>query len=303
MLPEMKRRYSALYGDEAKDLYKTLSMPLLPSLRVNTLKTSSDELFAIFDEKGVDFVELGDGAGATILRSKFSISSMEQHLYGHYYMQGVAEMAVSPQLGTEAGDLVWDMCAAPGGKTTHIAQLAHNGAEIVATDVSAEKLKALKNNIARTGVTSATVYGKDARDFFYPLRFDKVLLDAPCTGSGIMRKDPSRGVSRTLKDVAFMSGVQKGLLEKAVDDAKDGATILYSTCSLEPEENEEIIDWALGTLDVDLMALDKSFLDIAPGFCSPFGKELDERISLTGRVHPHINDTNGMFIAKLKKGT
>jgi NOL1/NOP2/sun family putative RNA methylase len=193
------------------------------------------------------------------------------------------------------------MCAAPGGKTTQMAEHMANTGAILATDVSLGKLMALKNNLARMGVVNTIVLRQDARKIKSSARFDKILLDAPCTGSGIIRKDPSRKDSRSLKDISFMSSVQKGLIQKAVMMLKDTGVMVYSTCSLEPEENEILIDWAIRNLPLEVLPYSDSFLEISPGLTCPFGKELDSQVQRCGRIHPHINDTNGMFFAILRK--
>lgn len=294
-------RYSDLYGDEINSFLDTMDRKLPLSFRVNTLKTTPFELVDSLTGKGFEIFQYGDGRYVRVSKGPFSLASTTEHLQGLFYLQGIAEMAIVPHMGLGRGELVWDMCAAPGGKTSQIAEHMENTGTVLASDVSAEKIKALKNNMARLGVTNSVVIKKDARKMVSETQFDKVLLDAPCTGSGIIRKDPSRKRSRTMKDIVFMQSIQKGMARKAVNILKEGGTLLYSTCSLEPEENEMVIDWALKNLPVDLAPLEKGFIDISPGFVNPLGQELDPRMSLCGRIHPHVNDTNGMFLAKLIK--
>ena len=294
-------RYSELYGEGLTAFLETMDRKLPLSLRVNTLKTSPGELAKALTEKGFEIFQYGDGSYVKVLKGPFSLASTTEHLQGLFYIQGIAEMDIVPHMGCGTGELVWDMCAAPGGKTSQIAEHMGNTGTVLASDVSADKIKALKNNLARLGVTNSVVIKKDARKMVSEIQFDRVLLDAPCTGSGIIRKDPSRKRSRTMKDIVFMQSIQKGLLRKAVNILKEGGMLLYSTCSLEPEENEMVMDWALNNLPVDLAPIEEGFLDISPGFVNPLGRELDPRISLCGRIHPHVNDTNGMFLAKLIK--
>ncbi|MBN1786478.1 MAG: RsmB/NOP family class I SAM-dependent RNA methyltransferase [Candidatus Methanofastidiosa archaeon] len=294
-------RYRDLYGPDFKNFLECIDRPLPESLRVNTLKATPEHVIDSLCSKGFGIDSLWDGRCILVKEGPFSIASTNENLQGMIYIQGVAEMAVAPQLGCHEGDRVWDMCAAPGGKTTHLAELMRGGGAILATDVSPEKIKALKNNIARLGVRNAIVMKKDARRLSTATRFDSILLDAPCTGSGVMRKDPSRKSSRTMKDIFFMQSIQKGLLQRAASSVKEGGILLYSTCSLEPEEDEMVVDWALSNLPLKLTSLESSFLDISHAYANPFGIELDKSIELAGRIHPFTNDTNGMFIARFKR--
>lgn len=296
----MYERYKELYGAELDSFLSAIDRPLDTTLRVNTLKTSLNALSAHLRRRGVS-LEFIDTVGMRIIDSPFSLASTPEHLFGHFYLQGAAEMAVAPQLACARNESVWDMCAAPGGKTTHVCQLMGNTGVVVATDVSSSKLQALKNNVARMGCRDTIIIQTDARTFTPSTKFDKVLLDAPCTGSGVMRKDPTRKTSRGQEDIAFMQALQKGLIEKAIASVRPGGTVVYATCSLEPEENEKVIDWALRTQPVKTEPLLASHAVISPAFTAPFGKRLNEGVSLCGRIHPHTNDSNGMFIARLTR--
>lgn len=299
--PWAYERYRALYGDDFSEFLSCMDTPLAPSLRVNTLRTTPSKLFSLFDHEGIAYEAIGDGIGAKVTDSPFSLSSMPAHLMGHFYLQGEAEMAVAPQLSPQRGEMVWDMCAAPGGKTTHLSQLMGNTGAIFATDVSRDKLSALVNNIARMGCTNVLTASADARHWAPPRQPEAILLDAPCTGSGTMRKDPTRKSSRTLKDVLFMQGVQKGLLTRAADALPEGGRLLYATCSLEPEENECVVDWALRSLPLLPEPLATTFVELSPGFVHPLDMHLSEEVALSRRVHPHRNDSNGMFMALFSK--
>lgn len=296
--PYMHERYKQLFGAELDTFLSTIDRPLDTTLRVNTLKTDHDALAARLRKKGVSLESI-DSVGMRVIDAPFSMASTPEHLFGLFYLQGAAEMAVAPQLACARHESVWDMCAAPGGKTTHISQLMENTGVVVATDVSSSKLQALKNNVARMGCHDTIIFQSDARTFTPSMKFDRVLLDAPCTGSGIMRRDPTRKTSRGPEDIAFMHALQKGLLEKAIASVEPGGIIIYATCSLEPEENEKVIDWALRTQPVTTLPLLPSHAVISPAFEAPFGKKLNEGVARCGRIHPHTNDSNGMFIARL----
>ncbi len=294
-------RYESLYESDVDAFFSIMDRPLAQCVRINTLCSSATSLFEQFDRDGIAYEEIGEGVGARVTDTPFSLSSMPSHLMGHFYIQGLAEMAVAPQLVPVQGSLVWDMCAAPGGKTTHLSQLMGDTGAIMATDVSRDKISALCNNVARMGCTNTLTFAADARSWRPPRPPDAILLDAPCTGSGTMRKDPTRKHSRSYKDVMFMQGIQKGLITQAARELGTGGLLLYATCSLEPEENECVVDWALKTLPLSILPLAPTFVQISPGYSSPLGMRLSASVELSGRVHPHKNDSNGMFMALFER--
>lgn len=296
---ETIRRYLTLFGDDTPSLLQANEAEPRLHIRVNTLKISSQELGKRFRKRGIDFMEVENGF--QIMKSPFSITSTPEYLLGYCYVQGIAEMQIAPLLHLQSADVVIDMCAAPGGKTTHLAQLMNNEGVVLAFDVNTNKIKALKANVQRLGITNTIIYLKSSLDFTY--HSSAILLDAPCTGSGIIRKDPTRKYSRDSSDISFCSRLQRDLLRKGIENLNHTGELLYSTCSLEPEENEMVIDWALTHFPVEVKPIDFTIRGIpaVEGFTAPFGEELHPDIALTRRILPHIHDSNGMFVAKLVK--
>ncbi len=294
---ETIKRYTDLFGEDTELLLKANEIEPKVYIRVNTLKISQQRLVERLQNRGVNLSQVENGL--LVERSPFSISSTPENLLGYFYIQGVAEMQIAPLLHPEG--IVIDMCAAPGGKTTHLAQIMENKGVIIAIDVNEEKIKALKANVNRLGVTNCIIYLMSALKFSY--RSKRILLDAPCTGSGIIRKDPTRKYSRDFTDITFCSQLQKDLLRKGVEDLEEKGVLLYSTCSLEPEEDEMVIDWALNNLPVRVEPIHFSVngFPAVEGFTHPFGNPLREDIRHCRRVLPHVHDCNGMFVAKLKK--
>lgn len=157
-------------------------------------------------------------------------------------------------LAPQVGERILDMASAPGGKTTYISQLMKNTGVVVANDSSADRLKALKFNLQRLGVTNCIVCNYDGRKFPKVMKgFDRILLDAPCTGLGIISKDQSIKTQRLYIDVKKMSHLQKELILAAIDCCKPGGYIVYSTCSITVEENEWVIDYALKNRNIKLV--------------------------------------------------
>jgi NOL1/NOP2/sun family putative RNA methylase len=292
---ETVKKYFELFEGEVENLLRANDVDPYVALRTNSLKIRNDDLQKRLEEKGVELERVE--SGFVVKKAPFSLASSPEYLLGFFYIQGVAEMSVAPLLAPHG--YVWDMCAAPGGKTTHLAALMENGGVLVATDVA--KIRALKANTQRLGVMNTIIYDMSALDMKY--RFDCILLDAPCTGSGIIRKDPTRKYSRTQSDVDFCQRLQKDLLRAAYRNLKNGGMLLYSTCSLEPEEDEEIVFWATRHFHLTLHKVGGTVWGIPfqQGFSSALGKEYGREMKKCVRTFPHIHNTNGMFAALFKK--
>mgnify|MGYP006301691283 CR=1 FL=1 len=229
----------------------------------------------------------------------FSLGATPEYLQGWYYLQETASLLPPLILDPKEEELVLDMAAAPGSKTTQLAQLMHGKGAIVALDADAMRLISLRNNIERLGIANIAIYKKDAR-FADDLKqsFDKVMLDAPCSGNYCIEKDFF--TKRTVSDFKQRSRLQKELLKSAYKVLKVGGTLVYSTCSLEPEEDELVVDWFIKQYpDMVLQKIDLPIGD--PGLTKVFEEELDPSLANTLRLWPHKTQTQGFFIAKLLK--
>ena len=211
-------------------------------------------------------------------------------------------LALYPQ----PGERVWDACAAPGSKTTQIADAMNDEGTVVANDNNLGRLSALRHNAERLGITNAIVTNQDARNFSTkPLafdEFDRALVDAPCSCEGTCRKNPDVVDQWTLDHVHAVAGIQKGILARAVQATRPGGTVVYSTCTFAPEENEAVLDHVLGEEDCEIVDFDLP-LDTVPGVTEWDGETYDESVTRAHRVYPHHNDTGGFFCAKLRVGS
>lgn len=226
-----------------KDLSKYKDLELNQCIRSNSLKINQNNLRKRLEKKGVKLDKFQDN-GYEIIRSKVPIGATPEYLQGYYYMQEKASQYAALLLDPKEGDLVLDMCAAPGSKTTQLSQLMNNKGVIIALDIKTQRLNALKNNLQRMGCINVIAYNKDAcyiNDF--KLKFDKILLDVPCSGNFVTDKEWLK--KRTLDDIKSRVKLQKQLISAAINVLKPGGDLVYSTCSLEPEEDEEVIDFAL----------------------------------------------------------
>ncbi|MHA1409268.1 MAG: RsmB/NOP family class I SAM-dependent RNA methyltransferase [Candidatus Odinarchaeia archaeon] len=294
----MVRRYLELFGGEITDFLEASNKPLLKSIRVNTLKIDEESLVKNLEKKGfrlkpINWVD----HGYFVLKEPTSIGATVEYLRGYYFVQTTASMIPPPVLDPQKNEIVLDMCAAPGGKTTHLAQLMENTGVIIAIEISEQRIISLKNNLSRCSVNNSILLNMDANEFSkFNYKVDKILLDAPCTGEGIIREKPERKHSRQIKDILFCSKNQKRLIDSAVNSLKKGGTLVYSTCSIAPEENEEIIDYALERYPLKVEPID---IIGDPGLTTFEGKKYSPSLKNAKRIYPHKHESIGFFICKL----
>lgn len=262
---------------------------LKQSIRINTLKISEKELITRLKRNKIRLNKIPFTDNGYWAEADFSLSSTPEYLQGYYYIQEAASQLPVQALNPEKDDLVLDMCAAPGSKTTQLAQMMQNKGKIIALDSSTSRLKALKNNLERCGVKNCLVYQKDAAHAAdLGLKFDKVLLDTPCSGN--FTTDPAWFDKRDIEGIKSIAKTQKSLLRAAIQSLKPSGAVVYSTCSLEPEEDEEVIGWALDNLSIKL----------APTGLKIGEKGITEETALCTRFWPEKTHTQGFFMAKIK---
>jgi len=269
---------------------------LKPSIRINTMNASRDDAVNRLESLGIvldkiPFLE----DGYWINKTEFSVGATAEYLLGLYSIQEAAAQ-IPVTLFTELEDkTVLDACASPGGKTVQLANLMNNSGVIVALELKKRKMFALANQLERSRVTNTAVYNMDAKEASkVNMKFDCVLLDVPCSGNPIT--DKNWFSKRTIEDVHRNARRQRQILTEAVKVTKDGGEIVYATCSLEPEENELNIDWAIGALNVEVEDIK---CHGEKGLTTIFGKELDRSIEKCRRTWP--NQTQGFFVCKLRK--
>ncbi len=269
------------------------------ALRVNTLKADACALVKRLAAKKVKLERIGFLRDGYYYEAGFSLGATPEYLQGYYYLQGAASQLVAELLAPKPGERVLDMAAAPGSKTTHLAQLMKGEGVIVALDANAQRLAALRNNCERLMAGNVVMVKKDARFAAdLGLAFDRVLLDAPCSGNYCSEQGWFE--KRRIDEIKGNARVQKELLKAAHACLKPGGVLVYSTCSLEPEEDELVIDWFLGKYD-DLELADLA-IDVGDeGITEWEGRKLDPALSKTRRFWPHRTRTEGFFVAKLRK--
>lgn len=282
------------------------SRPLV--VRVNTLKARRKDLAAALMKRGVRLDPLAPWSkvGLKIYESTVPIGATPEYLAGHYMLQSAASMCPVMALAPQPGDRVMDMSAAPGGKTSYIAQLMRNKGVVIANDLKPERQKATVANLHRLGVRNVVTCCYDGRKLGSQMRnsFDRILLDAPCSGLGVISRDPSVKIQRTIPDVKRCAHLQKELLVAAIDSLnhkskKGGGFMVYSTCSVAIAENEEVVNYLLSKRDVKIV---ETGLDFGkPGFTRFEHKRFHPSLALTRRFYPHVNNMDGFYVAKIQK--
>lgn len=294
--------------NEAMEFFEANEAPRPLTIRTNTLKTRRRELAQSLIQRGVNLDPLSkwSNVGLQIYDSPVPIGATPEYLTGQYMLQSASSFIPVLALDPQPGERVLDMCAAPGGKTTYIAQMMKNTGVLFSNDKHSERVRAVVANVHRMGIRNTVITNYDGRMFPRVMGgFDRILLDAPCTGSGVISKDPSVKTQKDERDVHRMSHIQKELILAAIDSvdmkghSSGGAVIVYSTCSILIEENEAVVDYALKKRAVKVVPSGVPFGK--PGFTRIGSRQFHPSLKHAVRVYPHTHNMDGFFVCKLIK--
>jgi 16S rRNA (cytosine967-C5)-methyltransferase len=234
-------------GEKAAQLLEWNNTPPKTFARINTLKTDAGKLIEKWRDENVeyDFVQREPLENNLVfeLKSHPPLNSLASFQDGWFYIQDPSTLLAACKLGAQPGETILDLCAAPGGKTTFVAQLMNNEGKIIASDISEERLKLIQENCRRLGVTCVeTVLISENRKWqMANLNFNRVLVDAPCSNTGVMRRRVDLRWRISPEEIRRLQQTQLDLLKLAATKLKPGGVLIYSTCSLEPEENSEVV--------------------------------------------------------------
>ncbi len=287
------RRWLRFFGEDALKLVEAFERGIPKYIRVNTLKISESELLKRLESRGFRLERTEVPYCYEVVEERYSMGATPEYLMGYYYIMDKSSCVPPLVLQPKPEEIVVDLSASPGGKTTFLAMLMQNRGVILAVEPQKERLQALIDNVNRMGAMNVAILNIDGRDFpKLGIKADKVLLDAPCSGEGIIFKDESRKRDRGMEDIAFCSSLQRELILSAFDSLKPGGILVYSTCSLAPEENELVIEYLLDKREAELLEVE-------------YGEKalnLTKRdLSKAKRFYPHVHKCAGFFVAKIIK--
>jgi len=299
---EFKKRYSQL--TDFDEFMKYSFSFLRRCIRVNTLKISiSDLKKKMQDWKLTQIPWCKEGFWVEHKEGRLDIGNTREHHLGYFYVQESASMIPPLVLDPSSGDKVLDMCAAPGSKTTEMGTMMKNKGLLVANDIGGNRLAPLGLNMQRCGVYNCILTIMDGNRFRkMPEEFDKVLLDAPCSGTGTIRKSLKTLDMWNPKSIIHLSRVQVGLLESAWTTLRKGGVLVYSTCSNEPDENEGVITHFLEKHPEAVV--EKAFvkgLKTSDCILEFEGKTFNPEVTKCIRIWPQDNDSEGFFVCKIRK--
>lgn len=307
---EVKRKLPKEFVESLYENYTPLSVDKILSgmsgnrsttLRVNTLKYSIQDLMKELKSSNIKFERVPWFRDALIIKNKKEkdIQNLEIYDKGYIYLQSLPSMIPPLVLEPKEGEKVLDMTAAPGSKTTEMAMLMNNKGKILANELDKLRCERLKYNVDMQGAEIVEVINQRGEKLgnLYPNNFDKVLLDAPCSGEGrFLANDVKTYRNWSKKSVIQLAKLQKKLFKSAYDALKPGGVMVYSTCTLNKEENEDVLEWAIDNLNLKIIDIK---IEIKEGI-SAFTEGRDISIGKAIRILPS-KDMEGFFVAKLKK--
>ncbi|KAG9031849.1 rRNA (cytosine-C5-)-methyltransferase nop2, partial [Tulasnella sp. UAMH 9824] len=291
---------------EAIEFFEANEVPRPVTIRANTLRVRRRDLAQALINRGVTLEPVGkwSNVGLQVFESTVPIGATPEYLAGHYMLQAASSFLPVIALAPEGNERILDMASAPGGKATYISALMRNTGIVFANDANKARTKSLTANVHRMGCKNVVVCNYDGREFPKVMGgFDRVLLDSPCSGTGVISKDPSVKLSKSEKDFQLLGDLQRQLILCAIDsvnpESKTGGYVTYSTCSVTVDENEAVVDYALRKRP-NIELVDTGIGFGVDGFTNYCEKKFSKDMHLTKRFYPHVHNMDGFFVAKLK---
>lgn len=301
---ELDQMLDSMLGIERRLLYERIGQSLPPCFRFNPLKGGIDQQKELFRRQGFRFAPVQGLEGAyRLIHQPVPVGKSLSHVLGHIYVQDAASMIPALALDSKPNETVLDMCAAPGSKTTLLAGRMENRGVVVANDSSRRRSQTLSGNLFRMGICNVAVlngFGQQYGNSYFET-FDRILLDPPCSALGTLHKSPEVLNWWSLRRSLHLASIQKSLLAAALKALRVGGTLVYSTCTLTPQENEAVIDAALQQFPVELEAIPAGALIARPGLQEYQGRRFSAQLRRALRICPVENECEGFFVARLRK--
>ena len=269
-------------------------------IRVNTLRVEPEKFRRAMAERGYPLASVEEVPEGFRWEGAENPGSTLEYFRGWYQVQGLTSMLPALILGAQAGEHLLDLCAAPGGKATYLAQLTGNQALIVANDVSHRRIGILRSHSDRLGITSIIVTRYRGQSFPMRMLFNRILLDPPCSAEGTYRVGARPPLTEDPEVSYRLQRLQQMLVTHALKLLRPGGTVVYSTCTYAPEENEAVLHPAVEEGRAELVPIAIPFPH-APGLESWNGKRFHPSLKGAARFYPHLVNSWGFFIARLRK--
>ena len=298
--PKFVERYKELLDDRYDEFIEYSLSWIRKCIRINTLKMDVPELKDRLNDNWALTQIPWCKEGFYISGTRYDVGNLLEHSLGYIYIQESASMIPPIVLDPKENESILDLCASPGSKTSQIAQYMKNTGVLVANDISHDRLAPLGLNLQRCGISNAVITMMKGT-YFKNYQFDKILVDGPCSGVGTIRRSLKTIQKWNPNVVKFLAGQQKALVATAFSNLKLGGTMVYSTCTLEPEEDEGVVSWLLEK--EENARLEKIDLDIkrSSPVTSFGGMEYSTETKKCLRIWPMDNDSEGFFVAKITK--
>lgn len=300
-IEELYSRYQKIIPD-FREFIGYLKKPLPLTFRLNTLKCNKEKVFGLL--KDFKLNQLNFYKDGFILNERFPLGNHYTHQLGFVYIQEPASMIPVLVLDPKPNETILDLCAAPGSKTTQIAQMIENQGIIVANEVNRKRVRGLIHNVKRCGILNEVIITLPGERIgnILPAYFDRILLDAPCSAEGTIRKSKAVLYHWGIMNILKMSKIQKGLINSAFKALQCGGILVYSTCTIAPEENEGVIDYLLKKFpEADVLPINLPNFKTREGVTHWEKDNYDPRVKLCARILPQDNDTAPFFVAKITK--
>ena len=273
---------------------------LRKSIRVNTIKISVNDLKKRMEKQGYKLTSIPwCKEGFWIEGERTDLGNLMEHVLGYFYVQESASMIPPVVLDPKENESVLDVAAAPGSKTTQIGQYMNNKGIIMANDITGDRLASLGINVQRLGLKNIVI--SKAKGQFIRGQFDRILLDAPCSGTGTIMRSIRSAMDWNPDLIKRLSGLQKKLISVAFNNLKEGGTMVYSTCTMEPEEDEGVVSFLLEKFPNAKLEEIKLKINRSDAVLEFGDEKYDPEVKKCLRIWPQDNDTEGFFVAKIKK--